>query len=367
VVRDIRVFLNPERIIRNGRPEPGARTAVPKGPGGPGVSERTNALAQKLKRAWWRRARKGRVLAMRARSRLSSGEAGGIEAGNVVWIFGSGRTGSTWLSSMMEEIEGQTVWREPLVGALFGDLYYVRAAHRTGHKTRWVFRRGEHFILGRDYEEAWFGPMRDLVLGGAVARFPELAKGGYLVIKEPNGSIGAPLLMEAMPESRMIFLIRDPRDIVASHIDARKGGSWLHEERKKDDQRRVPPVDENPDVNVKALAKSFLQNAGNAKMAYDAHNGRKVLVKYEELRADTLGTMKRIYSALEIPVNEKELLQAVEQHAWEAIPEENKGEGKFYRKATPGGWRKDLTPRQARLVEHITSPLLKEFYPEDTP
>jgi hypothetical protein len=48
--------------------------------------------------------------------------------------------------------------------------------------------------------------------------------------------------------------------------------------------------------------------------------------------------------------------------AWEAIPEEEKGESKFHRKAEPGGWQEDLAPKQARVVERVTAPLLKEFY-----
>ena len=87
-----------------------------------------------------------------------------------------------------------------------------------------------------------------------------------------------------------------------------------------------------------------------------------MLVRYEELRADTLGTMKRMYSKLDVPVDEAELERAVEKHSWENIPEEEKGEGKFYRKATPGGWREDLTEEQARAVEEITAPLLEEYY-----
>jgi Sulfotransferase domain len=88
-----------------------------------------------------------------------------------------------------------------------------------------------------------------------------------------------------------------------------------------------------------------------------------VLVRYEDLRANTLAEMKRLYATLEIPVQEKELARAVEKHSWENIPEEKKGEGKFYRKATPGGWQEDLTPKQAQIVERITAPLLNEFYP----
>ncbi len=37
----------------------------------------------------------------------------------------------------------------------------------------------------------------------------------------------------------------------------------------------------------------------------------------------------------------------------------------FYSKATPGGWREDLTPEQARIVERITASLFEELYPEE--
>ena len=74
--------------------------------------------------------------------------------------------------------------------------------------------------------------------------------------------------------------------------------------------------------------------------------------------------MRHIYSTLGVPVNEEELARIVEKHSWENIPEEKKGEGKFYRKGKPGGWREDLTPEQAEMVERVTAPLLKELYPE---
>jgi hypothetical protein len=75
--------------------------------------------------------------------------------------------------------------------------------------------------------------------------------------------------------------------------------------------------------------------------------------------------MKRIYSTLGIEVGEEELAPVVQKHSWENIPEEEKGKGKFYRKATPGGWREDLTPEQAETVERITAPLLKELFPHE--
>ena len=88
------------------------------------------------------------------------------------------------------------------------------------------------------------------------------------------------------------------------------------------------------------------------------------MIKYEDLRADTFETMKRLYAALGIDVDEGELAWVVERHSWENIPKGKKGEGKFRRKAKPGSWREDLTPEQAEVVERITSPLLEELYYE---
>ena len=304
-------------------------------------------MTPRFKRAWRRALRKGASLRSRARR-----SPGGVRPENIVWIFGTGRSGSTWLGSMMEGLEGCAMWNEPLVGNLFGNFHYFRVG---GRKT------GGQYILGEPYKETWLGPMRDLVLGGAAARFPEVMGGGYLIIKEPNGSIGSPLLMEALPESRMIFLIRDPRDVVASSMDARSEGSWLSERREA--QRRTSKPDRNPNVYVRMRANSYVQQIEKTWQAYRAHGGSKVLVRYEDLRADTLETMKRIYSALEIPVEEAELARAIEKNSWENIPEEEKGKGKKRRKAKPGGWREDLTARQVEIVEEITEPLLNEFYP----
>jgi len=277
----------------------------------------------------------------------------GIRAENVIWIFGSGRSGSTWLRSMMEDLDRHQAWEEPMVGRLFGEFL---------NQAKQVDLRRSDFIMANATRKGWIRSIRNFVLDCARYTFPRVGDSDYLVVKEPNGSMGAPLLMEALPESRMILLIRDPRDIVSSQLDAARQGGWMYERKESDVWKQKALPDNDPDTFVRNRSRKYLQHAGNAKKAYEAHRGPKVLVRYEDLRTNTLETMKRIYSTLGIPVDEGELARVVEKHSWEKIPEENKGDGKFYRKATPGGWREDLTPEQARIVEKVTAPLLAEFY-----
>jgi hypothetical protein len=128
------------------------------------------------------------------RARLADSDPGAessnVNSENIVWIFGAGRTGSTWLSRMMGEMPGYAVWREPLVGELVGNLHYRRGSDAQ--------RNSSHFILETP-KETWLSFVRSFVLEESTARFRDAA---FVVVEEPTGSIGAPLLKEFYPDAQ---------------------------------------------------------------------------------------------------------------------------------------------------------------------
>lgn len=276
---------------------------------------------------------------------------------DIVWVFGyaSGRSGNTWLARMFRDLDGCSLWSSPQVGTLFGEFYYDRPVSREAH------------IMSRS-GEAWLDGLRAFILENVKSRHPDFAgaDAGHLVVSEHHGSLGAPLIMEALPESRMVLMMRDPRDVAASVLDAWRAGGWTDDPHTENrGTRKNAPDEAATTAYTESLVKKNARSMGKSREAFDAHAGPKTLIKYEDLRAEPLSAMRRALVELRMGFDDGNLARVVEKHAWENIPDEQKGGGKFHRKATPGAWKEDLDPEQIAKIEENFAPLINEFYPPD--
>lgn len=277
----------------------------------------------------------------RHRLRLSYSRAE-IDPSKVIWIFCASRSGSTWLRQMLSDTLPSEVWEEPKVGMLFGGFYY-RA--REGQLA------STEFVMGDPLRETWLSSIRRFTLDAAAASHPAMTASKYLVTKEPDSALGAPLLSQALPESRMVVLLRDPRDVVSSALDAAR--SWM------DQGARAGLPYRNPDAFVRQTAQGYARQMGAALAAYENHQGPRALVRYEDIRGDALPTMRTLCAELSLP--DMGLENAVNARAWEAVAAK-KGTGQFYRKASPGSYSEDLSPKQVSIVEKECEEVLGRFY-----
>jgi hypothetical protein len=89
-----------------------------------------------------------------------------------------------------------------------------------------------HFFFSVEYEDVWVPGLRRLLNDRFHAHLQreagEAAAGEtLLVVKEPAGSQSADIIMRAQPTARLMFLLRDGRDVVDSELAAFTPGGWL--------------------------------------------------------------------------------------------------------------------------------------------
>ena len=221
------------------------------------------------------------------------------------------------------------------------------------------------YFFSKDYEHIWRPRLRMLILTRFHAQMRDRAtekgmKHPVAVIKEPAGSQVAEFIFSLLPASRLLFLVRDPRDVLDSTLDAVLGGSWLANQFGSSGQLSR----EERLVFLRAQAHRWLARTEVVQRVYDRLPAdQRYLVRYEDLRADPSTVVRDVLRWLRLDVDEARLATAVEQLSFEALPDSVRGQGKFARAATPGLWRENLTAEEQTLIhETIGDALVKLGY-----
>jgi Sulfotransferase family len=278
----------------------------------------------------------------------------------LVWMLGSPRTGSTWLMQLFAEIPGVSVIDESYI-----PLHLVPIDHAL-HDGEY-FRQGPrsddpHYFFAQRYLPEALGELREFFMRGLLRQLEELGQNTdprWIVVKEPNGSHASDSLMRLFPESRLLFLTRDGRDVVDSLIDAMLSkDSWWQQSQGSDEPRIVS----ERMAFINHHAKLWLQRTQSTQRAFAAlPEQQRHRVGYEDLLADTSGELGAMLNWLGMDVTPEQLHAAVEKRSFKAIPDSEKGPGKRARSATPGQWKERLRPGEIELVEQVMGPKLREL------
>lgn len=279
----------------------------------------------------------------------------------LAWIFGSSRSGSTWLLKMLADLEGVVPIDDPHLGHHLGvwrpiPLAWAACEDPPELKTLLDVKAEEPgYFFAERYREAWEGPLRALI----EARFEAQAEGeveaaeAAFVVKEP-GSHVAPFLAELFPASKVIFLLRDGRDVVDSWLDAYSEGSWA-----------IPggafPVSEEGRIPlIRWLSEVWAFRSREVRKAYEARAEEdRILIRYEDLRGETEACLARICGM--IGVDPRRVPEVVEAHRFEKQPSAARGRRRFIRQARPGGWRDNLSTAEQGAMHKVMGRTLAEF------
>jgi Sulfotransferase family len=288
----------------------------------------------------------------------------------LAWIFGSSRSGSTWLLRMLASVDRVVPIDDPHLGHHLGvwrpiSLAWATAEHPPDLTTldRVKHDKDSYFFSDR-YRDVWAPALHRLIVDRFDAQVADDADGAaagpaggreadpVVVVKEP-GSHVADLLLSLFPASRLIFLLRDGRDVVDSWLAAYRPGSWAL------DEGAFPVTEAGRESLVRWQSAVWAFRTDVVRRAFDRHPpDRRVLVRYEDLVADPVSELARICTRLPIDVPTDALAAAAAEHAYAAVPAAAKGETKEIRSASPGGWRENLSPAEHDIMHEVMGPTL---------
>jgi hypothetical protein len=277
----------------------------------------------------------------------------------LVWIFGSPRSGSSWMLRLLTGQPDIAPVNESYLGA---HLVPVGGEVEAGEYYEHGERAGDaSYFFARDYMPVLLPLLHELVLRGFDNQLRHMGFDPvprWVVIKEPNGSHAADTIVSLLPRSRMLFLLRDGRDVVDSILDAMLGSdSWWAERTRqlgRPPQERLAFVVQHSELWVRRTMAS--------QRAFESlPEEQRLLVRYEGILADTPAQLRRIFDWLALDVSDKKLAAIVERHAFESAPRDRRGPGKPMRAATPGLWRENLTEDEQRTMHEIMGSKLAEL------
>jgi hypothetical protein len=281
----------------------------------------------------------------------------------LAWIFGSSRSGSTWLLRMLSALHGVVPIDDPHLGHHLGvwrpiSLAWAAAEHPPELTTldRVKHDKDGYFFSDR-YREAWEPALRQLIVDRFDAQVADVSPEvePVVLVKEP-GSHVADILLSLFPASRIIFLLRDGRDVVDSWLAAYRRGSWAL------DEGAFPVTDAGRESLVRWQSAVWAFRTDVVQRAYAAHPAdRRVLVRYEDLVAAAGHELARICAYLPLAATADTLDAVADAETFAAVPPTRKGDGKEIRSATPGGWRDNLTAAEQGIMHEVMGAKLAEL------
>jgi Sulfotransferase family len=281
---------------------------------------------------------------------------------NLVFIVGAPRSGTTWLQRLLAtHSQIRTGQESKLFRWYIGpqlqtwrmettrELDPKTATGRGGTGLSCYFREDEFLSALKQYLGLLLQPM-----------IGSLRPGELFVEKSPSHAMCIPEIKRLLPEARIIHVLRDPRDVVASLLAASRtwGAAWAP---------HTPAKAAGLWVEHVRAVKQAAQNLSRTEF----HE-----VKYEQLRSSPERALREVADYLGLEWKDLEIQKAIETN----LPDSDGGTpipvygevsdriggfvkepAGFIRKARPGTWKADLSLLEKAQVWRVCHKVMREM------
>ncbi len=278
----------------------------------------------------------------------------------IVWLASYPKSGNTWFRAFLTALLGD------------GDLNINEMKTDGIFSSRAIFDN----CTDMDSTELYDKEVKNL-LPEVFRHQAELYKKDKLFVKIHDAytlnSNGVPIVPEE-PTFCALYFIRNPLDVVGSF--ANHNGSTLDEAITLMNNPRGTLAKQPKNRNVNnQFAQLMLSWSGHASSWIAALPFPVLVIRYEDMLADTFNTFSRAVEFMKIDVPASQIERAIEETKFEKLQklenetgfqEKNRRSEKFFRKGVAGNWIDELSPEQIKLIIDNHADIMKQYnYPVD--
>jgi hypothetical protein len=277
---------------------------------------------------------------------------------NLIFIVGSPRSGTTWLQRLLASHPQVRTGQESHVFDYIGpQILTWRKQLETAQEGRRpvglpaYFHEDEFRLALHEHMMRLLAPMLD-----------DLAPDEIFIEKTPSHALHVHEIIELLPESRIIHVVRDARDVAASSLAASRswGSRWAPSNGRRAARQWVRHVSAARSIAELAPATQFHE------------------VRYEDLHQAPVTTLQHAFAFLGLALDEHEIADVIAENAadstragggthiplrgeFQAVSQVVTEPGGFVRKGQTGSWVDDLTRLEKLYVWLIARRLMNEL------
>lgn len=268
-----------------------------------------------------------------------------------LFVIGCPRSGTTWMQLLLSQIPSMATAPETQIFAYYLDHFLRQWRHEhegPGRATQG--RAGLSRLLSEaDFEELC-RVTASLVLDRIAATNPGC---DFVVEKSPRHALQTEFIHRVFPDAWFLHVVRDPRDTAASLMAAAKSwaGGWAPHNA----------------IEAARMWKDHIERARRVAPVTDRYRE----IRYERLREDSAGELQSVLEWLGVDVDSAACRAAAEACEFGRLQRTGDGSSlplpgeksprDFFRSGSVGGWQRDLTRGEVRIIEHICGALMDEL------
>ncbi len=267
---------------------------------------------------------------------------------NIIFIFGSARSGTTWLQLLISEHPNVATTVEL---PIFNN-YIKPLAKAWNREIKLIKNKSNKKILNRGgmtlvwSKEKFIAFLSKFLVDAHQSVLVKNKVAKIVVNKDPHNAFQLEVLSKILPEAKMIHMIRDGRDVVCSKIAAKRNMNF----------------GEGEIVYAAKSWKYYTQHAFTGKILT---KNNYLEVRFEDLLKNGPATLKKVYKFCSLEATDNFIYKVLNDNSFEILQKEQKTADpkyktprKFYRKGQAGSWKTDMTAIDKIIFHWIADDLL---------